>query len=380
VPHATEPAVAIERVSTLELFFDLVFVFTVTQIARLVSGAHGSGDLGTAALILTIVWWMYAGFAWLTSNVAADTLHTRLLMLTGMCAYFVMALSIPRAVGQDGLVFGVSFTLVTLVHGVLFTRATNSSARAILLIAPYNLSAAGCTIVAGLLDPSYRWIGWLAAVVIFLSVTAVGRERGFHISPAHFAERHGLVIIVAIGESIVSLGSGIDTVPVRWSLITIVTLGFALCAALWWTYFDGDDLRGEHALRKVSGFERGRLAMLAYSYGHLGMVAGIVAIAAGLHDAIAAGGGPVAPSHAWVLSAGVAIYLLSDKWFRYLLSIGPSYLRSAGALLALLAAPVGARWATAGQIAMLVVILIFMLVGEQHLSRRKAVSFVPADR
>jgi len=353
-----------ERVSTLELFFDLVFVFTVTQVARLVSGAHGAGDLGAAALILTVAWWMYAGYAWLTNNIGTTGLALRLLMLFGMAAYFVMALAIPRAGGDDGLVFGIAFTLVTIVHALLFKRATNSSARAILKIAPYNLAAAACTVGGAFLDPPIRWIGWAAAVAIFLAATAARRERGFQVNASHFAERHGLVIIVAIGESIVSLGSGIGEALVRWPLIRIVALGFALCAAIWWSYFDADDVRGEHALRTASADRRVRLALLAYSYAHLGMLAGIVAIAAGLHDAIAVLGAPMAASHAWVLAAGVALYLLSENWFRSLVGIGSSRTRLAAALLALVTAPLGAGLSSAGQIATLVAILIAMLVIE----------------
>jgi low temperature requirement protein LtrA len=351
-----------DRVSTLELFFDLVFVFTVTQVARLVSGAHGAGDLGAAALILTIAWWMYGGYAWLTNNIGTSGLALRLLMLVGMAAYFVMALAIPRAGGDDGLVFGIAFTLVTIVHTALFTRAPNPSARAILGIAPYNLTAAACTIAAAFLAPHLRWIGWAAAVALFLATTMTRRERGFQVNASHFAERHGLVIIVAIGESIVSLGSGIGDVLVRWPLIRIVALGFALCAAIWWSYFDGDDVRGEHGLRTAPADRRARLALFAYSYAHLGMVAGIVAIAAGLHDAIAVLGAPMAASHAWVLAAGVALYLLSDNWFRSLVGIGSSRTRLTAALLALVTAPLGAGVSSAGQIATLVAILIAMLV------------------
>jgi low temperature requirement protein LtrA len=359
----------IQRVSTLELFFDLVFVFTVTQVARLVSGAHGGGDVGSAALILTIAWWMYGGYAWLTSNVTTGGLPRRLLMLAGMCAYFVMALSIPRAADRDGLAFGLAFALVTLVHGVLFTRASNSSATAILKIAPFNFGAAACAVGAAFLPTELRWLGWLAAVLLFLAATLLRRERGFQMSPSHFAERHGLVIIVAIGESIVSLGSGLDAVPVH-SLLLVVCLGFALCAALWWTYFDQDDVKGEHALGAVPADDRARVAMLAYSYAHLGMVGGIVAIAAGLHDAIASVGGPVSNAHAWILSAGVALYLMSEKWFRYLLSIGPTRFRSAAALATLAVAPLGARWSSAAQIAALTGLLVLMLVAESKSPRR----------
>src|SRR5262245_16022472 len=109
-----------QRVSTLELFFDLVFVFTITQVARLVSGAHGAGDLGSAALLLTIAWWMYGGYAWLTNNVGTEGVSLRLWMLLGMAAYLVMALSIPHAADRDALPFGVAFTVVTIVHAMLF--------------------------------------------------------------------------------------------------------------------------------------------------------------------------------------------------------------------------------------------------------------------
>jgi low temperature requirement protein LtrA len=121
-----------ERVSTLELFFDLVFVFTITQIARLISAAQAPRDFGDAALILTISWWMYGGYAWLTNSVGTEGLARRLLLLTGMAAYFVMALSIPSASAADGLVFGVTFAIVTIVHSTLFYNASPASARAIL--------------------------------------------------------------------------------------------------------------------------------------------------------------------------------------------------------------------------------------------------------
>src|SRR6185369_1342819 len=165
----------------------------------------------------------------------------------------------------------------------------------------------------------------------------------------------------AIGESVVSLGTGVGTVSVGWALIRVVIFGFALCAALWWTYFGGDDELGEKALTKAAPERRLRLAILAYSYVHLGMLLGIVAIAAGLHDAIAALGAPISHFHAWTLAGGISLYLASDKLFRYMLSIGTSRFRSAAAILSIAAAPLG--WAVGGaaEIAALVVVLIFML-------------------
>ena len=359
------PPAASDRVSTLELFFDLIFVFTITQVARVVSASPDPAGVGRAALLLTIAWWMYGGYAWLTNNVGTEGLGLRLWMLVGMGAYFVMALSIPRADQADGLVFGLCFAVVMLVHAILFTRAANSSARAIFEIAPYNALAAACTIGAAFVVPAWRWLGWLAAVLVFVAATFRRREEGFQINAAHFAERHGLIIIIALGESVVALATGIDHVLVRWPLIQVVLLGLALCAAVWWSYFDGDDQRGERALSSAPADRRSRLAMFAYSDAHLGMMAGIVGIAAGLHDAMAVVGGRVEAHSAWILSGGVALYLLSDKAFRFLLHLGSTRWRSAAALLALMAAPIGWQWSGAGQIGAHVAVLVAMLVVEK---------------
>jgi low temperature requirement protein LtrA len=357
---------ASQRVTTLELFFDLVFVFTITQIAHLVSTAHSGADLARAALILTIGWWMYGGYAWLTNSVGTEGLVRRLQLLTGMAAYFVMALAIPDAAGDEGLAFGVAFFVVTLMHATLFYQSSPASAKAILEIAPYNVLAATLVVVAGLVDPSWRIYLWLGAVTAFLAATFLRRERRFQVNPSHFAERHGLVVIVAIGESVVSLGAGVGHVPVAWPLIHAVVLGFALSAALWWTYFGGDDELGERALTAAPADRRVRLAILAYSYVHLGMLMGIVAIAAGLHDAIGALGAPTSPWHAWTLAGGVSLYLLSDKFFRRLLNIGRTHFRFTAAILALVVAPLGWRVGGVTEIGALLAILVCMLVAESR--------------
>lgn len=355
-----------ERVSTLELFFDLVFVFTITQIAKLMSAAQNTGDFASAGLILTIAWWMYGGYAWLTNSVGTDGFSRRMLLLVGMASYFVMALAIPAATAHDGLVFGIAFAIVTMVHATLFYNASPAAARAIRGIAPFNLTAAACVIAGGLLDPRFRSLWWLGAVAMFLIATFRRREQRFSVNPSHFAERHGLIIIVALGESVVSLGSGLGSAPIGWPLVRVVVLGFSLCAAIWWTHFDGDDTRGERALTAADPARKLRLAILAYSYAHLGMLFGIVCIAAGLHDAIASRGGAVSASHAWILGAGVAIYLASDKWFRWLLKIGSSRYRSAVGVIALAAAPLGWRVNSLSQIAVLVAALTVMLAAERR--------------
>lgn len=266
--------------------------------------------------------------------------------------------------GDDALPFGIAWALVAVVHAALFTRAPNSSARAIVSIARYNFLAAGFVIGAAFLDPARRWAGWLAAVLTCGASTWLRRERGLQVGASHFAERHALVIIVAIGESIVSLGSGLDAADVRWPLIRSVVLGFALCAAIWWSDFDGDDARAERALEAVPEDRRARVALFAYRYSHLGMIAGIVGLAAGLHDSVAHLGGRREANHASLLAGGVALYLLSDKWFRRTLALGRSHWRRIAALAALATIPIGSRASSALQVAALAAVLVAMLAIE----------------
>ena len=366
------------RVSTLELFFDLVFVFTITQVAHLVAHAHGALDLTKAFLILTIAWWMYGGYAWLTNNLGTTGLTIRLLLLTGMAAYFVMALSIPHADGDDGLPFAISFLFVTVIHAVLFLHAPNTSALAILKIAPFNLVGALFIVTAALLGPTRSWLGWLAAVVTFAASSLARRERGFHVSASHFAERHGLVIIVAIGESVVAIGLGAADIPVRLPLIAAAVLGFALAATIWWCYFDRDDVRGEHALANVGAKERASVAMYAYSYGHLVMVAAIVLVAAGMQDVITGIRTPPPRATYWLLGTGIALYLGGMALFRRLLHTATIRVRLVAAALALATVPIGVALGALAQLALLVVLMLSLLAVEQRGAERQSSSEIKA--
>lgn len=357
------------RVSTLELFFDLVFVFTITQLARLVADAHGAGDFGRAFLILSIAWWMYDGYVFLANNVGTRGLWIRLLMLTGMAAYFVMAMSIPHASDRDGLAFGISYFIVGLVHFGLFTRAPNASARAIFQIAPYNFTSALCVVAGAFVPPEWRWVAWLGAVIMFLLVSFRRGERGFQTSAGHFAERHGLVIIIVIGESVVSLGASPDGVAIGWRLVSVVLLGFALCAAVWWSYFDGDDLLAEHALTSLPNDARTRFAVLAYSYPHMGMIAGLTCMGAGLHGVMSSIGGATSVQTSWLLAAGIGIYLASSSKFRRHMAFARARPRFATAILALGLGPLGWRVSGATELAALIALVVGMLVLERKSSR-----------
>ncbi|GBF05627.1 hypothetical protein DAERI_050136 [Deinococcus aerius] len=178
----TEPVIT--RVSTLELFLDLVFVFTVTQLTSLIAGARNGADYLGAALVFMTIWWIYSGYVWLTSNVGTERTKHRLLMFAGMAGFLVMALAIPTVFGAGGVAYGVGLLVVTLVHAGLFTRARTGSARAILGIAPFNLVSAGLVLLAGFVNLPWDWPLWVAAVGVVISSSFFGRERGFTLSPA----------------------------------------------------------------------------------------------------------------------------------------------------------------------------------------------------
>ena len=358
------PNAPVTRVSTLELFFDLVFVFAITQVSHLFGHAHGAIDFARAFFVLTVVWWMYGGYAWLTSNVGTVHLLNRVLLLTAMAAFLMIAIRIPTVAGKHGVAFGLAYVAVVLVHGALFLRAPNSSAHAILGILPFNLALAVVVLVSGLVPEAWNWIPWVGAGAA-IAVTSLTRSVGeFHLSPSHFVERHGLVVLIALGESVVSIGAGAADVPVGWSLLFAIVLGLALAAALWWTYFDRDDVRAEHAMARASGATRARLALYAFYYAHLVMIFGIVLAAAGLHAAVAELHEPAEHASPWMLAGGVAAYLLGSVWFHRLLSIGASLPRLIAAGVALGSAFVGVVAGSLAQLALVVVALMALLFVE----------------
>jgi low temperature requirement protein LtrA len=357
-----------DRVSTLELFFDLVFVFTITQVSDLFGRAQTFGQGARPFLILTIVWWMYGGYAWLTNNVGTSQPLNRVLVLTGMAGFLIMALSIPQAFGRDGLAFGLAYLLVNLIHAALFTRSPNESARAIRSIAPFNIGTALLIVGAGIAPPGWGWALWIAAVALLAAVPFLGITGGFALQPAHFVERHGLVVLIAIGESVVSIGVGAAGQPVTPALAAAAVLALALTAALWWTYFDRDDQRAERALSQLQGGQRARAGLYAFGYAHLIMIAGVVLTAAGLKREIAGLDAASTLAASATLAVGIGLYLLGDGLFRRTLRIAASRLRIAAAAASLLSIPLGVAAGALAQIGALLLLLAAMLAWEQRIA------------
>ncbi len=339
-PHVRAVLREGERVTALELFFDLVFVLALTQCTTLI--AHEPDALGVlkGMLVLAVLWWSWGGYAWLTSVVDPEEGAVRLAMFAAMAALLVAALCVPRAFGRDALLFACAYAVVRVAHILLFVLASRND-RA---LRHSVLGLAGSTAlgVAILLGAAFAGGGariglWLLAVALDMGGPYLFGAEGWRLVPGHFAERHGAVVIIAIGESIVALGVGAHE-RLDLGVVTAAVLGMLVAAALWWLYFDVVALAAERRLaRAAPGRERNELARDSYSYLHFFMVAGIALIAVGLKDTLARVERPLALVPALALLGGAALYLLAHVAFRLrnMHTLNPRRLLYALVLLAL---------------------------------------------
>jgi low temperature requirement protein LtrA len=331
------------RVSTLELFFDLVFVFTVTQLTTVVV-EHPNGDgLAQVMVMLAAIWWMYAGYSWLTNVIDVSDAAHRGFLLASMAAYLVLALAIPGAFFGSGLAFGLAYLVIIVVHASLFSHAMSvNTAQAFLRVAPTNLIFAVAIVVGGALGGDAQWVIWPLSAAGLWVVPALRRAAsgGFELKPSHFVERHGLVIIVALGESVVAIGIGAAGLPVDLDLVIVAVFGLALSAGLWWTYFsDEDDV--QRVVRQASHDERARMGIEGFGYCHWLLLLGIVLVAAGLKKATAHPFDPASTAASVGLGGGVALFLLGDLLFRNRLGLAAGHGRALVAAAALATIPLG---------------------------------------
>ena len=362
---ATGPADAPLRVTTLELFFDLVFAFTLTQLTVVADGALSVAAVGRVLLVFGLLWWMYEGYAWLTN--ARPPVHAaeRLLLLVGMAGFLVVGLAIPHGFSTDGVVLGLGYLVVVLVHAALYYRVNANIVR----IAPFNIASALLVTAAGAAGGAARYPLWVAALAIQLGSPLVVHPRNlFALNPAHLSERHSSLLIVALGESVAAIGVGAGSQPggVTARLVASAVLGLALAAALWWIIFGGtDEERTVAALTAASSERRTALALQALFYGNVPVLLGLVAMAAGVQAAIEdRGDGRLAA--AALLAAGAALFRAGDAAVRRLLWRGEVAFRAAGAVAAVATVAAGAAAGLDAQVALLTVILVIMLLAERR--------------
>jgi low temperature requirement protein LtrA len=299
-------------VTPLELFFDLVFVFGFTQVTTVLLNNPTWSGLGHGLLILATLWWAWAAYTWLTNTVDPGVGAVSAAMLAAMGAMFVAALAVPDAFGRYGVLFGVAFLIVNLVHVTLNTltsRGNRDLRAATLRYAPSALLGATLILVAGFVHGGVKPLLWLAALAIGLFGPLLGGLSGWRVEPAHFVERHGLIVIIAIGESLVAIGLGERHSGLGTGVVVAALLGFVVATSFWLAYFDFFPIRGEQMLAERSGAERTALARDVYTYLHLPMVAGIVLFAFAMRTTLAHVDKKLGTIAALGLTCGPALYL-----------------------------------------------------------------------
>jgi low temperature requirement protein LtrA len=331
------------NVTPLELFFDLVFVFAMTQVTSLLADDPTWGGVLRGMLVLTALWWAWTAYAWLTSAIDVDEGGVRLTMLASTGAMLFVALAVPGAFGGDAVLFGVAYFVVRLLHLVLSFIASRDDADrrgALLRFVPTAMLGASLLVVAGFLEGDARIAVWLVALAVdYLGPAMVGVGRGWRVAPEHFAERHALIVLIALGESIIAIGigAGFDLSP---GVIVAAALGIVVVSALWWLYFDVAAIFARRRLTQATGLERHRLALHSYSYLHLPMVAGIVLFALGLKTTLGDVREPLDAVPAVGLCGGAALYLLAHIGFLYRTTGRIFRRRTVGAVALLVLVPI----------------------------------------
>jgi low temperature requirement protein LtrA len=318
-----EASARVERVTPLELFFDLVFVFAITQVTTLLSRDPTWAGLLRGLIVLAALWWAWAAYAWLTNTLNPEEGLVRIAMFVVMGAMLVCALAVPEAFGDHGVIFGVAYLVVRVMHLALYSLAARGDPDllgAVLRMVPSSTISGFLILGAGFLEGKERTTLWVLALAIDYLGVLVGRGQGWRLSPGHFVERHGLVVIIAIGESIVALGVSASGTPLTAGVITTALVGMTIATALWWTYFDWVAIVVEYRLRQETGTAQTTLARDAFSYLHFVMVAGIVLFAMSMKKALAHYDAHLAVVPATALCAGLGAYLLAHVLLRYRIS------------------------------------------------------------
>lgn len=318
VPTQAEiPVEPPRRVTVFELFFDLVFVFALTRVTALVNGDPTVTSIGRGLLLLALLWWAWGAYAWLTNAVDTDSAGARLVILGAMGALLIVAVAVPDASGHDAWAFAFGYFVVRVLHLVLYAVAGGSFNRAaILRLAPGNLAASLLLIVGVFVPPIVQVFLWVIAVMIDYGTPLITGVGGFTVHAGHFAERHSLFVIIALGESVVAIGAGALSVAeegpagITASLAIGILLAIGVIGGLWWVYFDREAEITQRVLSIAQGPHRAHLARDMFSYLHFPLVVGIVFIAVGVEGVMEHPTEPLHGVYPYCLGAGAALFLI----------------------------------------------------------------------
>jgi low temperature requirement protein LtrA len=353
------------RVTTLELFFDLVFVFTITQLTSSLVHHPDLEGVAQVVLMLMVIWWMYDAFAWLTNAVPPSTSPRRLLLLAAMGCFFAISLAIPTAFSGDGEIFGIAYLVVVAIHAGLYTQSADWNTRAIFAFARFNVLIGLLVLAAGVVgDEGVEYALWALAVVLIVVTPLTVDAPEDWIRPDHFLERHGLVVIVALGESVVAVGIGASGLEITAELLAVAGLGLALTADLWWSYFGDREELMVRALAETPGERRFMVAMGSFYYAHGLILIGIIGVAAGLEEAIAHAFDPLHLAQALFLAAGIATFFAGNLLFQRLLRVRSGPWQAIAGILALATIPLGTEGSALLQLAAITLAVTLCVIAD----------------
>ena len=310
----TQGTETVRPASTLELFFDLVYVFAITQVARVFHDQPTFPGLARGLLLLFLMWWTWSLYTWTTNWTGTSSLPIRLFLIAAMGATLMMSLSVPTAFGDGAVWFGVSYFMVRVLAGALYwTGARNHRPprEALLTFLPISLAGAGLVLAGGALGA--RWTGafWMAAVAVdALSAATAGRGT-WAVDAHHFAERNGLFVIIALGETIVAIGLSAAEVPRDLIHMGALGVAFAGAAALWWSYFASVAPFAEETFIATRGKARGRFARDVYTILHFPLVVGIVLFAVAAEETVLHPGTPLLAAWRVAMAVGASLVMLA---------------------------------------------------------------------
>jgi low temperature requirement protein LtrA len=356
-----------DRVTPLELFFDLVFVLAITQCTALMAAAPTWSGLGKGLLLLALLWWAWVGYAWLTSVVDPEEGVVRFAIFGAMAALLVVALCVPEAFGDLAGLFVGAYAVVRYAQLVLFTAASRDEPalrRSVLGLVVSTSLGIGLLAAGAIAGGSVQVVLWVLALALDMGGPYLFGSEGWKLVPGHFAERHGLIVLIALGESIVAIGVGAGS-NVDAGIVVAAVLGTAVAAGLWWLYFDVVALVAVRRLSNAAeGRERNEIARDSFSYLHFPMVAGIVLLALGLKKTLAHVDDPLKLVPAVATLGGTALYLLAHVAFRWrnVHRFNGQRLLCALALLALI--PVAVELPAVATLGIIVALLVALIAYE----------------
>ncbi|MCF2527369.1 low temperature requirement protein A [Yinghuangia soli] len=370
-PHAVHHGSEL-RVSPLELFFDLVFVFTVMQLGDSLAHHLDAGGLARVLVILAVIWWMYDAFIWLSNAMPPSNHRRRGLHLLGMGAFLVIALTIPHAFDGSGVAFGWAYLAIVVLHTGMFA-ASGVPAGPVLRMGGLNLLGGGLVTLGGYVEGRPQLVLWALAFALQFAIPRLVDLPVFRLQAPHFVERHGLVVIVAFGETVLAIGIGAGDARLTAPLLVSALLSLAVLVGLWWAYFGhGDDEHCADFLASLDDARRNRLAVRLYNLAHYFLLLGVLLTAVGAKSVVAHPADTIGTAPAAALAGGVVVFLLANAAIRGSVGLTPHTPRLIGAAAVAATVPLGTEGSALAQVAGAALVLAAVFAYEETATRGTA--------